>query len=610
MSETKRLSSIAPWHRNPINEGKLCIRGNSADEFINDTEHRITTPLIKKGEQFEEASWEEAFKLIESKFKSVKSDEIGCVASSRVLNEDNYVMKKFATVVLKTPNLDYSGRFCNAGAEATLHEVMGTGAMTNSIEDLSQAKCIFIGSNPFEENPLIRRRIIMAQKNGAKLITMGPVRHATARESDLYLPCRPGTQVALLNSILHEIVRNGWENKEFISSRTKDFDKIRTFITKDTFSPENASKVCGAAAKDISTAAEMIAKSGATAFVSSISGPMSHESGAQVTKALANLALATGSFGKPGVGLNMLRGQSNTQGAIDMGCMPQGKEGKTVPLMMESLAEGKGPKVLYVMGEDVINSSSDTAAAVKALESLDFLVVQDFFMSETAQLADVVIPSAAFGEREGTQTNSDRHVQRSRKAVDAPGSAKPDWQIICELAKNMGHEKEFGFRNAEEVFNEIVKQIPKYSNLSYAVLERPESAQLPLVDKNTFGSKILYGDKFDTESGKSSFYQVDYQAVAAESEYPFLLSAHWRLGMLSNHSKSIVAEYPGPYVKINNEDAKALGIKNNQTVRILAKNDQAELRAKLTTDVMPGVVDMPAYFTAVSVKIEPIPEAS
>ncbi|HTY16063.1 MAG TPA: molybdopterin-dependent oxidoreductase [Methanoregulaceae archaeon] len=604
-----KVVGVSPWHRNPINEGKLCIRGNSADEFINDTDHRVTTPLVKKGDKFEEASWEEAYKLIESKFKSYKGGEIGCVASSRVLNEDNYLMKKFASEVLKTQNIDCSGRFCNAGSESGLREMTGTGSMSNSIVDLASAKCILTISNPFEENPLIRRRLVIARKNGAKLISVSPVRHATAKESDLYLPCRPGTQVTLFNSILHEIIKNGWENKEFIAKRTKDFDKLKSHVMKDTNSPENAGKVCGVDPKSISSAAEAIAKSGATAFVGSVTIPLGYDAWEKFVKAFGNLALVTGSFGSPGTGLNMLRGQSNTQGAIDMGCVPSGKEGLTVPKMIEALAAGKGPKAMYIMGENIVMASGHPEATKKALETLDFLVVQDCFLTETAERAHVILPSAAFGEREGTQTNSDRHVQRSRKAVDAPGSAKPDWQIICDLAKAMGHEKEFAYKSAEEVFNEIAKTVDHYRNLSYAVLEKPESAQWPLTDPKTFGSAILFGEKFDTESGKGSFYQVDQEPVASDNGYPFVLLAQWHQGTLSAHSKSVVAEYPGPAVRINSEDAREIGIKNNSMVRVVSKDGQAELPAIVTPDILKGVVAMPSYFPAVNVKIEKIQEA-
>ncbi|MEN6611029.1 MAG: molybdopterin-dependent oxidoreductase [Methanoregulaceae archaeon] len=591
----KKVAGISPWHRSPINEGKLCIRGNKAYEFVNAA--RLTTPLIRKDGKLEPASWDEAFSLIASKLGSVKGEDVLVVASSRVTNEDNFAAKKFAETVLKTRNIDASCRFSNPGVETALTGILGSSSMTNSIEGLTEAKCIFVTSNPVEENPLVGRRIIQAQQNGAKVITASWRRHATAKDADLHLQAKPGTQVALFNAILNVILKNGWENKDFVAKHTKDFEKVKAVASRDDYSPEKAERITGVPAKDITTAAEWIAKSGATAFVSGISAAMNDEEGAQLAKVVANLALATGSFGKAGTGLNMLRGLANLQGAADLGLVA--KAGITVPQVLDGT---KTVKALYVIGENPVKAAADAGAAKKALSAMDFIVVQDMFLTETAELASVVLPSAAFAEKDGTQTNSDRHVQRVRKAVDAPGEAKADWQILADLAKKMGHEKEFAFGSSEEIFSEIAKAVPSYAGITYAKLEKPEAVQA--------GGAILYADKFATQDGKAVFSAVEYQALPEESGFPFLVANHWSAGTLSSNTPSIVREFNGPAILINSEDAKALGISTGSVVTATGKNGAITLPAKVTKDILKGVVEIPAGINSAAVKLEKVPEAN
>ncbi|MCK9594003.1 MAG: molybdopterin-dependent oxidoreductase, partial [Methanoregula sp.] len=256
----KKVVGVAPWHRNPVNDGKLCPKGNYAWEFVNSPD-RLTTPLIKKDGKFVEASWDEAYKLIVSKFKSYKGEEMACLSSARVSNEENYLMQKFARAVLKTPNIDHCARLCHASTVVGLAGAFGSGAMTNSIADIGESKCIFVlGSNTLEQHPLIGRQIMLAKKRGAKVICADPRFTPTAKLADLYMPFDSGTDVALLNGIMQHILKNGWENKEFIAKRTKDFDKFKAVVMKPEYSLENVSKITKIPAKDIATAAEWIAK--------------------------------------------------------------------------------------------------------------------------------------------------------------------------------------------------------------------------------------------------------------------------------------------------------------------------------------------------------------
>jgi formate dehydrogenase major subunit len=284
---------------------------------------------------------------------------------------------------------------------------------------------------------------------------------------------------------------------------------------------------------------------------------------------------------------------------MDVGCVPQAN-GLAVPAMIEAAAAGK-IKAMYVMGE---NLASAGASVADALGKLDFLVIQDMFMTETAAKATVVLPSAAFAERDGTQTNSERRVQRVRKAVEPAGSTKADWQIVCELAKVMGHEKDFAFADAEAIFTEITKAVPAYAGITYAALERPEAVQWPAAG-GKFGTAVLFADKFATKDGKGVFAPVAYKAVeVAGGEYPFAVQGQWPMGTLSKNTHEIMREFPEPTVKINKGDAKALGIISGSMVKVTGKAGSVEILAEVTDDIKKGVVSMPATIGAAVVKIE------
>ena len=587
-----KFVGISPWHRNPVNEGKVCIRGNKSYEFVNSAD-RLVAPLIKKGDKFEEASWEDAYKEIAAAFKAFKGDAIGVVASARNSNEDSFVLKNFAANVLKTANIDYCGRRCNADAVKGLADAFGNGATTNSLADLGDAKAILIvGSNPLEENPLAGRRIILAKQNGAKIIVADARTTATARLADLHITCNPGTGVALVNGIITAIVKAGKENKDYIAKHTKDFEKTKAAAASCT--PDAVAKAAGISADVVTQAAEIFAAAQPAAVVTSAGA-----GSGDLIRALANLQLVTGNVGKAGAGVNLLRGKTNAQGAADVGAVP-GEGGLTVPAMIDAAAAGK-IKALYVVGENIASAGPHVA---DALGKLDFLVVQDLFMTATAAKANVVLPSASFAERDGTVTNAERRVQRIRKAIEPVGSSRADWQIVCEIAKAMGHEKDFAFKDAEAIFTEIAKAVPAYAGITYAKLEKPEAIQWPAAG-GVFGTAILYADKFATKDGKAAFAAVEYKAgEAAGGEFPFAVSAQWPMGTLSTNTESIMREWPEAKVQINAEDAKGLGILNGAAVKVTCKSGSVELVADVTKGIKKGVVSMPVTMGVAAVKIE------
>jgi formate dehydrogenase (coenzyme F420) alpha subunit len=585
-----QVRGISPWQRNPINEGKVCIRGNKSFEFVNNPE-RVTTPLIKKDGKFAEASWEDAYKEIAAKLKAAKGDEIGFVASARTCNEDNYVFRNLAANVVKTANIDYCGRRCNADAVKGLVDAFGQGAMTNSITDISSAKAILVvGSNPLEENPLAGRRVIMAQKAGAKVIVADARTSATGKMADLHVAINPGTEVAFLNGVAAAIIKSGKENKDFIAKKTSNFDKCKAAVAPCT--PEAVAKICGISSESVTKAAEAFVAAQPAAIITSAGAVCG-----DLIRACANLALLTGNVGVAGAGVNILRGKSNAQGAMDVGCVPA-DNGHSVSAMIEAAAAGK-IKALYVMGENIASAGSHVAAA---LDKVGFLVVQDMFMTETAAKAHVILPSASFAERDGTMTNSERRIQRVRKAVEPIGSSKADWQIICDVAKAMGTD--FGFKTSEEIFNDIAKHVPAYAGITYAKLEAPEAVQWPAAG-GKFGTPILYHDKFATKDGKGAFAAVDYKAgEAVSAEFPFAVAAQWPMGTLSLNTASIVREFPEAKVSINKDDAKKLGIYSGVRVRVSGKTGSATLVADVTTAIKAGVVSMPLTFAAAAVKLE------
>jgi len=625
-----KVFDVAHWQRAPVNGGKLCPKGRYAHEFINSPD-RLTKPLIKKDGKFVEATWDEAYDLIAERFGSYKPDEMACLSSARTSNEENYLMQKFARVALKTPHVDHCARLCHSSTVAGLAAVFGSGAMTNSIRDLVESKCIFIlGSNTFEQHPLIARSVVRARTNGAKVIVADPRYTPTARQADLYMPFVSGTDVAILNGLMQEIIRNGWEDKEFIAKRTKDYEKLKEVVMKDVYSLENVMKVSGIPVESLRTAAEWIAAADVAALIYSM-GITQHTTGVDNVKSTANLMMLTGNLGRPGGGVNPLRGQNNVQGACDMGALPnvysgyqkvtdeatrermmglwgvgdiaEGKAGYTVTEMVNVLADTPGTlKCMYIMGENPMLSDPDIRHVEDALRNLEFLVVQDIFLTETGRLADVILPAACYAEKDGTQTNTERRVQRWRKAQDPPGDAKPDWQILCDLGKRMGYEREFAFENPEAIFAEVTAATPSYHGMSYARLD-PDGLHWPCPTAEHPGTAILHREKFATPDGLGVFSAIEWKppAEVPDAEYPYVLTTgrviwQWHTGTMTRRSWSLEKEAPIGWIEINPEDAKTLGIRDNEVVRASTRRGSIDIPARVTPEIIRGVMFIPFHY--------------
>ncbi|MHC4595510.1 MAG: formate dehydrogenase subunit alpha, partial [Planctomycetota bacterium] len=607
------------------NNGNLCVKGRFGMDFVASDE-RLTEPLIKRKGKFEKATWDEAIKFIAERLKRTRSqfgaDSIAGLSSAKCTNEDNYVFQKFIRACIGTNNVDHCARLCHASTVAGLARAFGSGAMTNSIDELKNAACIFvIGSNTTEAHPVIGLSVKEAvMKNGAELVVADPRAIDLTRFAGLYIAQKPGTDVALINAMMNVIINEGLHDKAFIKERTEDFEKLEA-ILKD-FTPEKAEGITTIPADKIRTAARLYANAKTASIVYSM-GITQHTTGTDNVLTLANLAMLTGNVGAESTGVNPLRGQNNVQGACDLGALPNvypgyqsvedsqiqakfesawggklsGQKGLTVVEMMHAIEEGK-IKALYVMGENPALSDPNLNRTRKALEQVDFLVVQDIFLSETAQYADVVLPSVCFAEKDGTFTNTERRIQRVRKTVASPGQTRSDWKIICEVATKMDYP--MAYESADKIMDEIASVTPIYGGISF---DRIDSVglQWPCPDKEHPGTRFLHEGTF--KRGKGKFHAVEF--VAADElpsrDYPFVLTTGRQLyqfhtGTMTRKSPAINQVSPTGYVEIHPDDAERLKISSGENVEVITRRGRVTTAARITSKIEKGWLFMPFHF--------------
>lgn len=607
------------------NNGNMCVKGKFAMDFVG-SDKRLTTPLIKRNGKFEEATWEEAIEFIAERLNRIRSefgaDSIAGLSSAKCTNEDNYVFQKFIRACIGTNNVDHCARLCHASTVAGLARAFGSGAMTNSIDEIKNAGCIFvIGSNTTEAHPVIGLFVKEAVvKNGAELIVADPRRIELARFARLYIAQKPGTDVALISAMMNVIMSEELYDKEFISERTEDFDKLKS-ILKD-FTPEKAEAITTIPAEKIRTAARIYAKAETASIIYSM-GITQHTTGTDNVLSLANLAMLTGNVGKASAGVNPLRGQNNVQGACDLGALPNvypgyqsvedtqlqakfesawgqklsGQKGLTVVEMMHAIETGS-VKALYIMGENPALSDPNLNRTRKSLEQVDFLVSQDIFLSETAEYADVVLPSVCFAEKDGTFTNTERRVQRVRKAVTPPGQARSDWEIICDVATRMGYP--MSYDGADEIMDEIAAVTPIYGGISFDRIDKV-GLQWPCPDKDHPGTRFLHEGTF--KRGKGKFHPVEYKNPdeLPDEKYPFVLTTGRQLyqfhtGTMTRKSPVINQVSPTGYVEIHTDDAAGLEISNGEKVEVITRRGKVTTLARVTGNIEKGWLFMPFHF--------------
>jgi formate dehydrogenase major subunit len=569
--------------------------------------------MIREGSRWRTVTWNEAIAFTAGRMKRLMGS-IGVLGSARATNEENYLAQKFARAVLGTNNVDCCARVCHAPSAAALKLMLGTGAATNSFDDIEQARTILVcGSNATENHPIVGARIKQQALRGANLIVIDPRRIELADHATLHLPLRLGTNVPLFNAMASTIVEEGLFDKDFLETRVSEWEEFRDFIR--SWLPERVSGICGVKAEPIRRAARLYATAKPAMSVHGL-GMTEHTQGTESVMALINLALLTGNLGKPGTGVNPLRGQNNVQGSAHMGCEPDHLTGY-VPLSKErerfegvwktSIPTEKGLnllgmmeaaragtlKGLWAIGYDILLTNPDAAKTREALRSLELLVVQDMFLNETArECGSVFLPVASAFEKDGTFMNGERRIQRVRKVIDPVGESKPDGEVITALARAMGKGEFFDFRSPREIWEEIRKVWVAGSGITYERLEKG-GVQWPCPSEGHPGSQILHRDTFPI-GPRAALRRISYTPTAEmpTEEFPFLLTTgrnlyQFNAGTMTLRTPNRVLRETD-LLDVSPEDAGRLGLQGGDRVRLSSRHGEAELEVSIHPNVKQG----------------------
>jgi len=621
-----RLSTMADdVPANHSSAGTLCVKGRFGTGFVHSRD-RITSPMVRRDGVWVETSWDEALEAA-AEGLARHHGRFGAFASAKATNEDGYVIQKLTRVVMGTNNVDHCTRLCHSPSVEAMLTSMGSGATSNSYLDYEEAGCLMVvGADASANHPVIAIRLRKAVSRGARLIVINPKRIELCDQADLWIQERPGTDVALFNAMARVILDEGLAALDFIRSRTEGFEAWAASL--EPYTLEYAASVTGVPAASIAQAARWYAR---PAFSGSCliwgMGITQHTNGTANAHALLNLSLAAGQMGFPGSGISPLRGQNNVQGCGDAGAIPTnlpgyadysaeslsrferawgtrppGQRGMVVTEMTEGCLEGS-IRAMYVVGENPLLAEPDLHHVEKAFRQLDCLVVQDLFLNETGDLAHVFLPAAAFAEKDGTFTNSERRVQRVRRAIDPPGQAEADWWITCELAKRIARRlgrpvSGFDFAHPSEIFDEMARLWPAIGGLSYSRLESG-GIQWPCPTADHPGTRFLYGEAFPT--GKARFVAVTQGDAAAElpdPDYPFVLNTgrllyHWHGGTLTRRVQGLLELAPRLQIAVNPADARQLGFGDGGPVRVVSRRGEMTGYAHVTEAVRPGALFVP-----------------
>jgi formate dehydrogenase major subunit len=612
----ERIVSIEPVAEAPVSKGHLCVKGRYAFGFASAAD-RITEPMIRDGSGWRRVSWNQAGTFVAERLRTLIQrhgpDSIGMLGSARATNEDNYVTQKFARAVIGTNNVDCCARVCHAPSAAALKRAFGTGLATNSFDDIETARTILVcGANATEDHPVVGARIKQAALRGARLIVIDPRRIELASYADCHVALRPGTNVPLLNAMAHTMVAEGLCDEAFIGRRAASFAEFKAVIA--AWPPERAASICGIEAETIRAAARLYATGSPAMSVHGL-GLTEHVQGTDGVTALINLALLTGNLGRPGAGVNPLRGQNNVQGAAHMGCDPAVLPG-SVPLdqgrphaaalwgvglpvapglnqleMMDAALAGR-LKALWTIGYDVLLTNPNATETTRALRSLELVIVQDLFLTETArECGTVFLPACSSFEKDGTFMNAERRIQRIRAALHPVGASKPDWQVLCEVAQAMG-QRGFGFAGPAEIWNEVRTLCEGARGMTYARLDEG-GLHWPCPSEQHPGTPILHVGTFPV-GPRALLQAVEYRESSerATAQYPFMLitgrslyqfNAGTMTGRTLNHELR-----PSDLLDMSSADADRLGFSAGQRVRVTSRYGSAMLPICVTERMKPG----------------------
>ncbi|MFA9418177.1 formate dehydrogenase subunit alpha [Natrinema sp. HArc-T2] len=621
----------------PANNFSTCVKGKFGHEFAN-SDKRLTEPLVRTGSgEFEPVSWDEALEYVAENLREIQDehgvDAVSCLASSKGTNEEAYLVQKFARQVLGTKNIDNCARLCHSSTVAALQQTLGYGAMTNRInEDVGEADAYLItGSNTTESHPVLATRIKQNVRDGADLMVFDPRRIGIAEHADQYTRTKPGYDVAWINGLIRYIIEHDLHDEAFIERNTTGFDDLREKV--QPYTPERVEEVAGVPAADLESAAETLAAADTVVFGWAM-GMTQSSHGTQNILALANLALVLGQLGKPGAGLSPFRGQNNVQGGGgDMGTLPgslpgyqdpadedvqakfadawgeqpPAEPGLKVPEMFSEAHEGN-LRGMYIVGENPALSEPDIEHAREALEALDFLVVQDIFMTETAEHADVILPAATSPEKHGTFTNTERRIQRVRPTATPPGNARQDWEITQELANRLGYD--WSYDHPREIMAEISDVTTIYGGVSYERLEAGDQhgLQWPCPTDDHPGTPYLYDyeeGNFNFDDGRARFVPADsgQPGEIPDEEYPLTLTSgrvlyHWHTGQLTRRVEGLMSHVGESFVEIHPHLADRLEIDDGDYVHVESRRGEIVVRAQLTDRVDAGTLFIPMHFAA------------
>jgi formate dehydrogenase major subunit len=621
-----KIKSIQAPYDAEVNQGHTCLKGRFAFSFYNHAD-RLRTPLIRKNGELVPATWDEAYDYIASELTRIKTnfgpDYIAGISSARCTNEENYLMQKFIRAVIGTNNIDSCARVCHSPTALGMQRTFGTGAATNSIIDLKYTDCIMvIGANPTSGHPVTGAKLKQFAMKGTSIV-IDPRRTELAKYATYHLQLKPGTNVAMLNMLHYFIISEGLEDKSFIENRTEGFEDFKNHVL--SFDIDELSRITGVD-KDLARKAAIAYAKAPNAMSFHGLGVTEHSQGTYTVMLIADLAMITGNIGRRGVGVNPLRGQNNVQGAADMGCQPhQGAGyldvtnpefhnmyqdfyqaklplhiGYKIPQMYEAAIDGK-LKALWLMGEDNVQTDPNTNYVKKALSSLDLLVVQEIFMTETAKMAHVVLPAASFLEKSGTFTNGERRIQRVQRVVEPIEGTKADGQIVCDIMNKMGYSQ--GDYNPKELLEEISQIVPFFAGVKWDELGE-NGKQWPVLKDGT-DTEILHTDSFKRGKGKfeKATWQESKELEKNSNEFPYILTTnreleHYNCGSMTRRTNNALILQEDVLI-INPDDAKSHLINEGDMVCIISPRGKIDVKARISDEVKPGVLSSTFHFPEV-----------
>jgi formate dehydrogenase major subunit len=663
--------SFADGREQPGSKRRLCVKGRYGWDYAQDPQ-RLTKPLIRREDSypkgplssdvrgegrgrrkpgglvnydevlphFREAEWDEALDLVARRLTEIHREHgppaIAGFGSAKCSNEEAYLFQKLIRAGFGTNNIDHCTRLCHASSVAALFEGVGSGAVSTTYGDIVNADvAILAGTNTTANHPVASSFFKQAKRRGTTLIVVDPRRERIADYADIYCQIKPGTDVAFYNGVMHEIIALDLVDREFLSQRVTNYGELAKTVRQ--YTPERAAQICGIGADTIREVARLWGEAGAAVIYWGM-GISQHTTGTDNARCLIALCSITGQVGRPGTGLHPLRGQNNVQGASDAGLIPMfypdyqlvtredarerfqaawGREldperGLTVTEIVASALKG-GVRGMYMMGENPFLSDPNVNKVRKALAALEFLAVQDIFLTETAEFADVILPASSYMEKEGTYTNTDRRVQIGRKVLDPPGEAREDWRIVCDVATRIGLPMEY--ESPREIFDELVSLMPNYKGLSYDNLGASGKLYPNPDPEHSDGTVVLFDESFGTDDGKAHLVPAEWLPAKElpDEEFPFVLNTgrlleHWHTGSMTRRSYALDAIEPEAHVYLNPDDAAALGIAEGDFARITSRRGSIELRARLSHRDTPGTCFIPFHFREAAANVLTIDE--